>query len=62
MNFKFQLSFVVVVFQDRFSLPCLSWNSVDQAGLKLRDPPASASGRLGLKALVQVPMLKGSGR
>ena len=49
MNFKFQLSFVVV-FQDRVSLPRLPWNSVDQAGLKLRDPPASASAPMRLKA------------
>jgi hypothetical protein len=28
----------------------LSWNSVDQAGLELRNPPASASQVLGLKA------------
>jgi hypothetical protein len=28
----------------------LSWNSVDQAGRKLRNPPASASQVLGLQA------------
>jgi hypothetical protein len=36
-----------------FVYPWLSWNSlctVDQAGLKLRDPPASAFRVLGLKA------------
>jgi hypothetical protein len=46
--------------------PCLSWNSlcspgwprthsVDQAGLKLRNPPASASRVLGLKACATMP-------
>jgi hypothetical protein len=33
----------------------LSWNSVDQAGLKLRDPPASASRVLGLKVCNTTP-------
>jgi hypothetical protein len=51
--------FVVVVvlllffFQDRVSLyspGCPGTHSVDQAGLKLRNPPASASQVLGLKA------------
>jgi hypothetical protein len=28
--------------------PWLAWNSEDQAGLELRDPPTSASGMLGL--------------
>jgi hypothetical protein len=40
-------------FQDRVSLyspGCPGTHSVDQAGLKLRDPPASASQELGLKA------------
>jgi hypothetical protein len=36
--------------QDFSVYPWLSWNSlVDQAGLKLRNPPASASQVLGLK-------------
>jgi hypothetical protein len=41
------------VFQDRVSLyspSCPGTHSVDQAGLKLRNPPASASRVLGLKA------------
>jgi hypothetical protein len=44
---------VVVVFQDRVSLcspGCPGTHSVDQAGLDLRNPPASASQVLGLKA------------
>jgi hypothetical protein len=43
----------VLVFQDRVSLGipgCPATNSVDQASLKLRNPPASASQVLGLKA------------
>jgi hypothetical protein len=45
--------FVVVVFQDRVSLcspGCHGTHSVDQAGIELRNPPASASQVLGLKA------------
>jgi hypothetical protein len=45
--------FLFFVFQDRISLyssGCPGTHSVDQAGLKLRDPPASASQVLGLKA------------
>jgi hypothetical protein len=41
------------VFQDRVSLcspSCPGTHSVDQAGLELRNPPASASQVLGLKA------------
>jgi hypothetical protein len=41
------------LFRDRVSLyspGCLGTNSVDQAGLELRNPPASASLGLGLKA------------
>jgi hypothetical protein len=41
-----------LVFQDRVSLyspGCPGTHFVDQAGLKLRDPPASASQVLGLK-------------
>ena len=47
-----ELFFVVLVFRDRVSLyspDCPGTHSVDQAGLKLRNPPASASGVLGLK-------------
>jgi hypothetical protein len=46
------------VFRDRVSLcspGCPGTHSVDQAGLKLRDPPASASRVLGLKACVTTP-------
>jgi hypothetical protein len=35
----------------------LSWNSVDQAGLELRNPPGSASQVLGLKACATTPGL-----
>jgi hypothetical protein len=45
--------FFFLVFRDRVSLcgpGCLGAHSVDQAGLKLRNPPASASQVLGLKA------------
>jgi hypothetical protein len=45
--------FVWLVFQDRVSLCSpggLGTHSVDQAGLELRNPPASASRVLGLKA------------
>jgi hypothetical protein len=41
------------IFQDRVSLcspGCPETHSVDQAGLELRNPPASASEVLGLKA------------
>jgi hypothetical protein len=41
------------VFQDRVSLPWLSF--VDQAGLELRNPPASASRVLGLNACATTP-------
>jgi hypothetical protein len=45
--------FVVVVFRDRGSLcspGCPGTHSVDQDGLKLRNPPASASRVMELKA------------
>jgi hypothetical protein len=45
-------------FQDRDSLcspGCPGTHSVDQAGLELRNPPASASQVLGLKACVTMP-------
>jgi hypothetical protein len=45
--------FFFLDFRDRVSLcssGCPGTHSVDQAGLKLRNPPASASGVLGLKA------------
>jgi hypothetical protein len=44
---------VLFCFRDRVSLcspGCPGTHSVDQAGLKLKDPPASASQVLGLKA------------
>jgi hypothetical protein len=44
--------FCFLVFRDRVSLchpGCPETHSVDQAGLELRDPPASASEVLGLK-------------
>jgi hypothetical protein len=46
------------VFQDRVSLcspGCPETHSVDQAGLELRNPPASASQVLGLKACATTP-------
>jgi hypothetical protein len=45
-------------FQDRVSLyrpGCPGTHSVDQAGFKLRNPPASASQVLGLKACTTKP-------
>jgi hypothetical protein len=45
--------FFFLVFRDRVSLyspGCSGTHSVDQAGLELRNPPASASQVLGLKA------------
>jgi hypothetical protein len=47
------LFFVFFFFRDRVSLcspGCPATHSVDQAGLQLRNPPASASRVLGLKA------------
>ena len=46
------------VFQDRVSLcspDCPGTHFVDQAGLELRNPPASASQVLGLKAFTTMP-------
>jgi hypothetical protein len=45
-------------FRDKVSLcspGCPGTHSVDQAGLKLRNPPASASRVLGLKAYATTP-------
>jgi hypothetical protein len=45
--------FLLLVFRDRVSLyspGCPGTHFVDQAGLELRNPPASASQVLGLKA------------
>jgi hypothetical protein len=50
--------FVFLFFQDRvsrYSLGCPGTHSVDQAGLELRNPPASASQVLGLKACTTTP-------
>jgi hypothetical protein len=54
------LDLFILVFWDRVSLcspGCLGTHSVDQAGLKLRNLPASASGVLGLKACATTPGL-----
>jgi hypothetical protein len=51
--FLFVCLFVCLFFQDRVSLyspGCAGTHFVDQAGLELRNPPASASQVLGLKA------------
>jgi hypothetical protein len=51
--FGFCLFVCLFVFQDRVSLyssGCPGTHFVDQAGLELRNPPASASQVLGLKA------------
>jgi hypothetical protein len=51
-GYKIIFVVVVFVFQDRVSLcslGCPGTHFVDQAGLKLRNPPASASRVLGLK-------------
>jgi hypothetical protein len=53
--------FFFLVFQDRVSLyspGCPGTHFVDQAGLELRDPPASASRVLGLKACATTPGYK----
>jgi hypothetical protein len=58
---KATLFVFVFVFQDRVSLyspGCPGAHSVDQAGLKLRNPPASASQVLGLKAHATTAQLK----
>jgi hypothetical protein len=52
--------FFFLVFRERVSLcspGCPGTHSVDQAGLKLRNPPASASQVLGLKACTTTPGL-----
>jgi hypothetical protein len=62
-SFTYTTLFVVVVivfgfFRDRVSLcssGCPGTHFVDQAGLKLRNPPASASRVLGLKACATTP-------
>jgi hypothetical protein len=50
--------FFLKVFQNRVSLcspGCPGTHSVDQAGLELRNPPASASQVLGLKVCATTP-------
>jgi hypothetical protein len=50
--------FFFLVFRDRVSLcspGCPGTHIVDQAGLELRNPPASASQVLGLKACATTP-------
>jgi hypothetical protein len=52
------LFFYFLVFQDRVSLyspGCPGTHFVDQAGLEPRNPLASASGMLGLKACTTTP-------
>jgi hypothetical protein len=54
----FLVCLVFLVFQDRVSLcspGCPGTHFVDQAGLELRNPPASASQVLGLKACTTAP-------
>jgi hypothetical protein len=56
--FVFGLVWFGLVFRDRVSLcspGCPGTHSVDQAGLELRNPPASASRVLGLKACATTP-------
>ena len=43
--------------RDRCSPGCPGTHSVDQAGLELRNPPASASQVLGLKACATIARL-----
>jgi hypothetical protein len=53
--------FIFFVFRDRVSLysfGCPGTHFVDQAGLEFRNPPASASGVLRLKACATMPGLK----
>jgi hypothetical protein len=53
--------FWLLVFQHKvslYSLGCPGTHFVDQAGLKLRNPPASASRVLGLKACATMPNKK----
>jgi hypothetical protein len=52
------LFFYLFIFRDRVSLcspGCPGTHSIDQAGLELRNPPASASQVLGLKACATMP-------
>jgi hypothetical protein len=54
----FLIFFIFFIFRERVSLyssGCLGTHFVDQAGLKLRNPPASASRVLELKACATMP-------
>jgi hypothetical protein len=56
--FFFFFFFFGLVFRDRvslYNLGCPGTHFVDQAGLELRSPPASASRVLGLKACTTTP-------
>jgi hypothetical protein len=58
--FFFGFGFGFLVFQDRVSLyspGCPGTHYVDQAGLELRNPTASASQVLGLKAYATTPSI-----
>jgi hypothetical protein len=58
VSFFFFLIFIFWFFRDRVSLygsGCPGTHFVDQAGLELRNPPASASQVLGLKACATMP-------
>jgi hypothetical protein len=60
-KFFFFFFFFFLVFRDRVSLYSPGWprtHFVDQAGLELRNPPASASWVLGLKACATTAQLK----
>jgi hypothetical protein len=58
MNLRRDFGPFKMVFRDRVSLyssGCPGTHFVDQAGLELRNPPASASRVLGLKACATMP-------
>jgi hypothetical protein len=58
VSIEFCFVFLFLFFRDRVSLyspGCPGTHSVDQAGLELRNPPASASQVLGLKACATTP-------
>jgi hypothetical protein len=58
LTFKKIFFFFFLVFQDRVSLyspGCPGTHFVDQAGLELRNPPASASQVLGAKVCATTP-------
>ena len=58
MNYLLFFFLFCFVFRDRVSLyrpGCPGTHSVDQGGLELRNPPASASQVLGLKVYVTTP-------